>query len=170
MGDEQAMADFAEMAKLAPEHEHLKQLEGTWRAEVRMWMGPGDPMVVTGTMVNEMDLGGKFLKQTYTGDPCEGPFPAFEGRGWFGFNKSSGKYEGVWIDNAATMMHLDQGTVDGSGKKWEMRRISESPCGDGSAGRSELTIEDADHHTMASFTLKEGQADMKHMEIKYTRA
>ena len=170
MGDEQAMADFAEMAKPAPEHKHLEQFVGTWRAEVKMWMGPGDPMVVTGTMVNELDLGGKFLKQTYTGDPCEGPFPAFEGRGWFGYNKSQGRYEGLWIDNAATMMHTDHGKVDASGKKWEMHRVSESPCGDGSAGRTEVVITDADHHSMKSYTIMEGQPEFKHMEINYTRA
>ena len=170
MSDEGCGADFAEMAKLAPEHAHLEQFVGKWRAEVKFWMGPGDPMVTTGTMVNELDLDGKFLKQTYTGDPSEGPFPAFEGRGFFGFNKQSGKYQGLWIDNAATMMHIDEGTVDAGGKRWEMIRVSENPGGNKGTNRTEVIIEDTDHHTMASYWTPEGGEESKHMEIKYERA
>ena len=33
-------------------HERLKPFEGTFAAEVRMWVGPGDPHVSTGVMVN----------------------------------------------------------------------------------------------------------------------
>ena len=63
------------------EHHKLKPFEGTFRAQVRIWMGAGEPVVSTGTMVNEFELDGRFLRQTYKGDPSDGPFGAFEGRG-----------------------------------------------------------------------------------------
>jgi hypothetical protein len=44
------------MDKLAP-------FVGTFRTEVKTWMGPGDPQRSTGTMTNTRDLGGKFLRQ-----------------------------------------------------------------------------------------------------------
>ena len=49
-------------------------------------MGPGDPMVTTGVMENTLALGGRFLRQDYTGDPSDGPFSNFEGRGYWGYN------------------------------------------------------------------------------------
>ena len=55
--------DFEEMSRTTEHHERLKPFEGTFKGEVKMWMGPGDPMVSTGTMVNSLELGGKFLHQ-----------------------------------------------------------------------------------------------------------
>ncbi len=83
--------DFAAVGAITPEHETLAAFAGTFRAEVSMWMGPEEPMVSTGTMVNELDLGGRFLEQTYTGDPNDGPFPAFEGRGYFDTGQGEAK-------------------------------------------------------------------------------
>ena len=85
MGENEG-ADFAAMAATTEAHERLTPFVGTFKAEVKMWMGPGEPMVSTGVMINELDLGGRFLRQTYTGDESEGPFPNFEGRGYWGFN------------------------------------------------------------------------------------
>jgi hypothetical protein len=56
--------DFAAMAAPSEEHERLKPFVGAFKAEVKMWMGPGDPAISTGVMVNELDLGGRFLRET----------------------------------------------------------------------------------------------------------
>jgi len=97
-------ADFEAMAATTEAHEKLKPFVGTFKAEVTIWMGPGEPMSSTGVMVNELDLGGRFLRETYTGDPSDGPVPAFEGRGYWGFNTATQQYEGFWIDTASTIM------------------------------------------------------------------
>jgi hypothetical protein len=73
------------------EHRRFESFVGTFRAEVKTWMGPGDPMISTGTMKNTLDLGGRFLRQDYVGDPNDGPFPEFAGRGFRGFNTVTGK-------------------------------------------------------------------------------
>jgi len=160
--------DFAAMAAVTEEHERLAALAGTFRAEVKMWMGPGDPMVTTGTMVNERDLGGRFLRQTYTGDASEGPFPNFEGRGYLGFNKITGQYEGFWIDNASTMMQTEAGSADGD--VWTMVGDLPNPQGGGSmTKRSVITLQDEDRHTMEMF-FDSGDGESKAMEINYTRA
>ena len=39
------------------------QLVGTFKAVVKIWMGPGEPMVSTGVITNTMELGGRFLQQ-----------------------------------------------------------------------------------------------------------
>ena len=74
--------DFAGLAAPTEEHTRLEAFVGTFAAEVKIWMGPGEPNVTTGVMTNSMDLGGRFLRQIYQGDAVEGPFPSFAGRGY----------------------------------------------------------------------------------------
>ena len=62
-------------------------LSARLRREVKIRMGPGEPSITTGVMTNSMDLGGRFLRQSYQGDAVEGPFPSFAGRGYWGYNK-----------------------------------------------------------------------------------
>ena len=167
MGEQQAGGG---PAGPGPEHGRLKAFTGTFRAEVKLWMGPGEPMVMTGTMVNTMDLGGRYLRQDYTGDPSPGPFPAFEGRGFWGYNNVAGKYEGFWIDNASNVMHLERGDLDGDGKSWTMAAEVPDPGGAGTMiKRSVITLEDEDHHRMESYHVKDGQPS-KTMEITYVRS
>ena len=46
--------DFDFLAAAAPieHHAKLKPFVGKFKAEVKMWMGPGDPMESTGKMTN----------------------------------------------------------------------------------------------------------------------
>jgi hypothetical protein len=168
MSDE-SMDAMQAMSAPAEEHARLRPFVGTFRAEVKIWMGPGDPMISTGTMTNTMDLGGRFLRQDYKGDPGGGPFPDFEGRGFWGYNKSTQHYEGFWIDTASTIMQNESGSVDDSGRVWTM--IGEIPDGSGgkTTKRSVITVQDDDHHSMEMYFDKDGQ-ELKGMEIRYTRA
>lgn len=164
-------AAMQEMAAPAAEHKRLTAFEGTFKAEVKIWMGPGDPMVSTGTMVNSWALGGRFLRQDYKGDPSPGPnpFPDFEGHGYWGFNKNTRKYEGFWIDTASTVMQNESGTVDEAGKVWTMSGDIVGPDGEASVKRSVITLVDHDHHQMEMFFSK-GDQEFKGMEIQYSRA
>lgn len=153
-----------------PEHDRLKPFEGKFRARVRLWMGPGDPVVSTGTMTNSFDLGGRFLRQDYRGDPGEGPFPDFEGRGFWGYNTTTKRYEGFWIDNVSTMMQTEAGDVDDSGKVWTMTGEMPDPqSGEMMNRRSVITLQDSDRHKLEIFFSKAGR-EFKAMEIDYERA
>ena len=169
MPDEPKQPDFAAMSAPAPAHERLTPFVGTFRAEVKIWMGPGDPNLSTGKMTNTFALGGRFLRQEYKGDPNDGPFPEFEGHGYWGFNKATGKYEGFWIDNASTIMQTDAGDVDDSGKRWEMKGEMVGPNGDPLVKRSVITLEDDDHHSIEMFFIH-GDQESRAMEIRYTRS
>ena len=94
-------------------HETLRQFEGKFKAEVKLWMGPGDPHVSTGVMTNTMALGGRFLQQEYVGDQTEGPFPNFEGKGFWGFNTVTNQYEGFWIDTASWLSSVPPAVSQG---------------------------------------------------------
>ncbi len=153
------------------EHKLFEPFVGEFKATVRMWMGPGDPMVTTGVMTNSLDLGGRYLHQSYQGDDMEGPFPNFQGRGYWGFNTVTRKFEGFWIDSASTFMMSEVGDVDASKKVWDMRgEIVNPETGQPMGKRSVVVLKDNDHHSMEMyFTMPDG-SEHKSMEIHYTRA
>jgi hypothetical protein len=151
-------------------HERFKPFVGKFRAEVKLWMGPGDPHVSTGVMENTLDLGGRFLRQSYRGDPGDGPFPDFEGRGYWGFNTVTRKYEGFWVDTASTFMQNETGDVDGSGKVWTMKGQMTNPeTGKPLTKKSVITLKDKDHHSLEMYFSGPDGRDTKAMEIRYTR-
>jgi len=160
-----------EMNAVVDAHKKLEPFVGTFKAEVRMWMGPGDPMVSTGRMTNTVDLGGRFLRQDYKGDPTDGPFPNFEGRGFWGYNTVTNAYEGFWIDNACTCMQHETGDVDASGKVWTMiGHTANPPTGQPMRKKSVITLDGNDAHHMEMFFEGPDGNDHKAMEITYRRA
>ena len=160
----------AEMGALADAHKKLGPFVGTFSAEVKLWMGPGEPQVSTGVMENALDLDGRFLRQTYQGDPGDGPFPNFEGRGFWGYNTVTKKYEGFWIDSASTAMQNEVGDVDESGKVWTMMGEMTNPqTGQPMKKRSVITLQDNDHHKLEMFFSGPDGGESKGMEINYTR-
>ncbi|MBK7403648.1 MAG: DUF1579 domain-containing protein [Phycisphaerales bacterium] len=163
--------DCAAMSGTTEAHARFKPFVGTFKGRVQMWMGPGDPMVSTGTMVNTLELGGRYLHHNYKGDPNPGPFGAFEGRGYWGYNTADNRYEGFWIDNACTIMQSDHGQVDASGKTWTMIGSMTNPqTGQPLKKKSVITLRDADHHTMEMFFDAGDGAWHRSMLIEYTRA
>ena len=150
------------------DHERLKPFEGTFKSEVQMWMGPGDPMISTGVMVNTFQVGGLYLHQDYQGDETDGPFPTFQGGGYWGFNTSSQQYEEFWIDCASTMMQLEKGTVDETGKIFEMSSEFEMH-GAKIKKQSIFTVFNNDHHRMEAFMTPPNSEKMKSMVIDYRR-
>jgi hypothetical protein len=153
------------------EHERLRPFAGTFRATVKIWMGPGEPQESTGTMQSSFQLGGLYLHQDYEGDRTDGPFPCFLGKGYWGFNTISGTYEGFWIDNASTMMQLETGDVDSGGKVWTMHSELTNPqTGRPMKRRSVITLVDNDHHTMEMYFAGPDGNDVKNMEISYERS
>jgi hypothetical protein len=164
------MADFAAAAAPDDNHTKLQPFVGTFKSVVKIWMGPGEPMVSTGTMVNEWDLGGRFIKQTYTGDPSPGPFGSFEGRGFWGYNKSRSQYEGLWIDTCTTQMQNETGQVDKTGKVWTM--LGHITCDQSKqpyTKRSVITVKDNNGHSMVMYSKGPDGKEEKNMEIQYTR-
>jgi hypothetical protein len=152
-------------------HELLQPFEGTFKAEVQMWMGPGDPMVSSGMIENTFQLGGLYLHQKYLGDRTDGPFPNFAGYGYWGYNTATNEYQGFWIDNASTIMQLETGNVDESGKIWEMKSEIVLPGSESAMQkRTIFTVLGNDHHTMESFVTPPGAEESRNMFIDYKRS
>ncbi len=160
----------AQMGAAVEAHKRFEPFVGTFTATVKLWMGPGEPHVTTGVMNNTYDLGGRFLQQVFTGDPGEGPFPNFEGRGYWGYNTTTKKYEGFWIDTACTAMQTETGDVDTAGKVWTMvGEMIDPQSGRPMKKRSVIALKDNDHHSMEMFFTTPDGTEAKGMEIQYVR-
>ena len=152
------------------EHERLRPFVGKFRAEVKIWMGPGEPMISTGTMNNTFELSGLYLQQDYVGDSSQGLYSGFEGKGFWGYNATQKRYEGFWIDNASTTMQFEHGDVDASGKVWEMK--GEMVCPQSRqpfTKRSVITLIDDDTNRIEMYFTGPDGNEMKCMEINYSR-
>ena len=163
-----------EMAPQLPtpgkEHELLKPFEGTFRAVVKIYTGQDDPYESAGTMESKFALGGLYLEQAYQGDAVDGPFPAFAGKGFWGYNFQTGKYEGFWVDNVSSIMQREDGEVDESGKVWEMTSEVVHPQAGKMVKRSVIRLIDDDHHEVTAYLIPEGGPEFKNMEISYSRS
>lgn len=164
---------FQAIAGLGEEHARLRPFAGTFSAEVRFWMGPGEPVISTGTMVNAFILDGRFLRQKFQGDPMPGGAPgmnAFAGEGYIGYNNVDKRYESVWVDNASTLIQVESGQVDEAGREWNFYSTLTNPHRGGPMEkRTILTLVDEDHHTMELWFRDPDGPEVKAMEIRYQR-
>ena len=164
------VAQCADCAGVGAEHKMLEPFVGTFKAKVKLWMGTGEPSESTGLMTNTWELGGRFLKQSYQGDPSPGPFGAFEGRGYWGYNTVDKRFEGFWIDTACTFMQNERGSVDAAGKVWKMAgQMTDPQTGASMKKTSIITLKDKDHHSMEVFFSGPDGKEQKCMEIQYQR-
>ncbi|GIW91007.1 MAG: hypothetical protein KatS3mg109_1439 [Pirellulaceae bacterium] len=121
-----------------PEHEKLKQLEGTWDV-----VSETEGMNFRGTMVWRMELGGLWLGSQFEG---EADGVKFSGRGYDTYDPSKKKYVSVWIDSMSTRPALFEGNYDATGKVLTME--GEGPGVDGKPTRFRMTSEQVDANTI----------------------
>jgi len=147
--------------KPGPEHEKLKQMEGTWDATIHSKEGDSK-----GTATYKMGVGGLWLLEHFKG---EFGGMKFEGRGMVSYDANKKKYLGVWVDSMSTAPMLYQGNYDKSGKI--MTSTGEMPMPDGKTAKVTMTSEKKDADTVV-FTMNMPGPDGKSVEafkITYKR-
>ncbi len=158
------------MSQMSLRHLPFEPFAGKFRAEVKLWMGPGDPHISTGTMINAFVLNDRYLEQRYLGDAVDGPFGEFAGHGFWGFDPASGNYQGFWVDTASSQMQMERGTVDESGRVWTMiGELVHPESGQVIRKRSVISLIDRDRHVMESYFPGPDGSEYKSMEITYVR-
>ncbi len=171
MSDSETPQSAFTVPRAGKEHKLLEPFAGRFRAEVLVFMGPGESHKSTGTMINSFQVDNLYLHQEYQGDPTPAPYPAFVGRGYWGYNFSSKLYEGFWIDNASSMIQTETGSVDATGKIWTMLSEFQSPQdGKTIVKRTVIRLIDQNHHSMESFMTGPDGREFKTMEIQYVRS
>jgi len=157
-------------AETSNRHAPFEPFVGIFLAEVKLWMGGGEPHVSTGTMSNEFVLDDRYLQQRFVGDEMEGPFGQFAGHGYWGFDSSLNRYQGFWIDTASSQMQHETGSVDETGRVWTMvGEFTDPQDNQVIRKRSVIVLIDDDHHKMESFMPGPDGNDHKTMEISYAR-
>lgn len=167
MTPEQMMAAYEAASAPGAEHKQMQGMAGTWDCTVSAWMAPGAPaMTSTGTSVNTSMFDGRYIQQKYSGEFMG---KKFEGLGFTGFNKATGKYEGVWMDSMGGAISYSSGEMSPDNKQLIMYGTETDPMTKQSMKYKDVVeIIDADHHTMTRYYMMDGQ-EMKGMEIKYVR-
>lgn len=147
--------------KPGPEHEHLKALEGTWDAVVKV-----GGQESRGVAVYKMELGGLWLTSTFTGD-----FGGmkFEGKGIDGYDATKKKYVSLWVDSMDTTPIVSEGDYDKATKSVTMTAKGKGMDGQPATLKMVTQHKDNDHMVFIMGTVDKDGKDQVMMTIDYTR-
>lgn len=161
------MKAWAEASAVTPSHELLHQFAGTWTGEVEIWMAPGAPSEKsTGTMVTTAEMGGRWMRQRWTGEMMGQPF---EGEGYFGYDNIKKKHIGTWIDTMSTGLMVMEGDYDAAKKSFDMVGTFSDPMGATNKARHVITIQSVDKHTFEMYHTGPDGKETLDGRIVYTR-
>ena len=164
---DEMMAAMEKLGAVTENHKKMEPLVGEWRADVKVWMAPGEPQRSQGTSKNEMILGGRFLKSEFSGTMMGKPF---KGIGINGYDIHKGKFTGLWLDDMSTSYMASEGTLDSSGKVLTLTSEFDCPVRKQKVKmRMVSTLIDNDSHKLEMFDSTPDGNEMKTMEILYAR-
>jgi len=160
LGAGAASVGAQQMPQPAPEHELLQQDVGEWTAEMKMWMGPGDPVQSQGT--ETVTMLGPFWQVT----KFEGSFmgQTFHGTGWTGWDAEKKQYVNAWIDSMTPTISHGSSTWDAATKTLTGTLTGMGP--DGSPQTMETEVRYTEDGKRILTMKVQGQPTM---EITYTR-
>lgn len=150
-----------------PVHAAIAQAAGKWKTQTTLWMAPGAPPSTSeGTCVNEMILGGRYQRGTYTGTIMGMPF---EGEGLLGYDNTKKQLQTTWADSMGTSIAFMRGDYDEKTKTFTFKGKMTNPMGGPDMEvRSVTRTESEDRMVMEMFMLM-GDQEIKTMEIVHTR-
>jgi hypothetical protein len=163
-----AMQKMMEYGTPGDAHAMLARSNGTWTAETTMWMSEGsEPSKSTATCVNEMIMGGRYQRSSFSGDMDGMPF---EGMSITGYDNAKKVYTSTWIDNWGTGIMKMEGTWDDAAKS--INFTGKAMCLNGIETDVKEVFKVIDDNTevmeMYGPDLQTGKM-YKNMEIKFTR-
>lgn len=163
---------MAMMAAGQPGENHalIAKCAGTWNVTCKFRMTPDAPWQESkGTMKSDMVLGGRFLKQAFTGDFGG---MAFEGMGMMGYNNTTKQFEATWFDSMNTGVTTFTGTYDAAKKAFTMSGECCDPMDPTKKrkSRSVMTFTSPNTMTEEMFEIGDDGKAVKNMEMTYTRA
>ena len=148
-------------------HKMMAKDDGTWNAEVSMWMSPdAPPAKSTGSCTNIMIMGGRYQQSAFKGTMMGKPF---EGMGLMGYDNAKKTFVSSWVDNMGTGIMNMEGTWDEATKSITLKGKTADPMtGKDLDVREVYKVIDDKNHLMEMYMTTDGK-EMKTMEIKFTR-
>ncbi|MDX1440363.1 MAG: DUF1579 domain-containing protein [Rubricoccaceae bacterium] len=164
--EEMDMEAMMAMTQPDEKHEFLHAFVGEWDYQSTMWPAPGAPPIESeGTANIEMNLGGRYLMGTHTGNMMGMPF---EGRAVTGYDKASGRYLSTWIDNFGTGIMMFEGQVEDG--KLVLVANYDNPMTGVTEEHKMVQWAEGDTYTMEYYATPEGGEETLSMRIVSTRA
>jgi hypothetical protein len=165
---EAKMAAWMKYSQPGEGHRFLEKLTGIWEARTQFWMQPGaPPKESVGTSVNELTLGGRFLKSEYA---SEFMGSAFQGLALDGFDNQKQKYVGLWTDTMSTLMLVFEGTCNDEGTVRTMiANFTDAASGKPAKMKGVTTVVSDDEHRYEAWNEGPGGDLFKSMEVVYKR-
>jgi len=131
------MADNELDQKIAEATEVFEKDVGVWDVEMQIRPAPGVPPVrLAGVSMNRRIGGGRWLVVDHRAES------GFEGHGIYGWDPSTGKYTGAWVDSTQTSITRSEGTWDAAART--MTFLTTGTHGDKQIGYREITESMAD--------------------------
>jgi hypothetical protein len=161
------MKAFMDYMTPGPIQQMMAKSVGIWAGAVTFWQKEGAPaMTSTTETVNEMILGGRFLKGTNKGSMFGMPF---EGVGVTGYDNAKKLFVNSWIDNMGTGMIFMEGTWDAASNSINFAGKSTDPITKKDVPTREVwKFVDDTHQILEMYYTSDGK-EFKSMEIKYTK-
>ena len=122
----EAMKKMEAAATPGAAHRALNDLVGTWKAEVKCWMEPGQaPEVSQATAETNWILDGHFLEEEFHGEMMGKPFT---GRSLLGYDNTKQKFNSVWVSDMQTSMFTSEGKGEnGNNRKgWSLNQHADA--------------------------------------------
>lgn len=161
------MAAMMKAGAVGPEHQKLKTMEGKFSADVTAVMPNGKEEKSTGSMTNAMILGGRYLKNDYSGTMMGMPF---KGGGLLGYDNVKKKFTMLWVDEMSTQMMVADGALDESAKTITYGCQVDCPIDNSKKTfKTVITLTDEDHHNFDMYEIGADGKETKCLGIKYTR-
>ena len=167
-GDPAPMAAMPDLMQLSPEHQELATMVGTWRVTARFWANPAAPPETSeATAVRSMTQGGRVLEEVYTSMIMGQPF---EGRGLTGYDRLTGQYWSVWIDNMNDGASVTYGGFNETDDAIVMEgEVPSLMMGRVMPVRIEFQMDGPDRTVHAFFTPDPSGTMVQYMELVYER-
>lgn len=163
------MKEWDKWASPGEMHKHLEKMAGNWTVTTKMWMDPSaPPMESKGTAKSTFVLGGRWLRQEYSGDMMGMPF---EGIGMIGYDNFKKEFISTWVDNMSTTMMRSTGSCNAAGTEFNMSGTMDEPLtGERDKKfRHVWKLTSADSHVFEAYDNIPGKGEVKVMELTYTR-
>lgn len=168
MSQEEMMKKWMAHATPGKYHQLMAKKTGNWTAKTKMWQAPGQPPQESeASMVGEMILGGRYLKNTFKGIMMGMPFDGISIQGYDNYLK---KYQSIWIDTTSTSFYISTGTVDESGKTLtEWAETENFLTGKKEKSKTVTVMISDDQFKMEMFMIMPDGSEFKNMEVLYFR-
>lgn len=157
------------MSRPGPEHYRIDALRGEWSTTIKLWANGSDknPKQYKGSSTRDWWLNGRYLKE-------ENENPAgnttYRGIGFLGYDRASGLYQNVWMNNQTTDMYMESGRYNPDTKTIHTSgRFVDPTSGIVVLNRTEILIAGPDSHTLTGYSMHNNGREFKAIEVTYTR-